>query len=57
LSENLNEDEGLSNLVISKVSTLCQDLVEEDDIPLGVDEHVELLKLVVRGKKTRQRSI
>jgi hypothetical protein len=52
VSESRSEEEGLS-----KVSTLCEDLVEEDDIPLGVEDHVVPLKSVVRGKKTRQRKV
>jgi hypothetical protein len=53
MDENLNREEGISNLVMSNVSTLCEDLVEDDDIPLDLDDHVEHLKLVVKEKKTR----
>jgi hypothetical protein len=52
--DKVSEEEGLSSLVMSKVSTLCEDLVEEDDIPLGVDDDIEPLKPIVRGRKTRQ---
>jgi hypothetical protein len=57
VSESRSEEEGLSSLMMSKVSTLCEDLVEEDDIPLGVEDHVVPLKSVVMGKKTRQRKV
>jgi hypothetical protein len=57
MSENVNEQEGLSSLVMSKVSTLCEDLVEEDDISLGLDDHVENIEPVMRAKKTRRRKI
>jgi hypothetical protein len=57
MSENVNEQEGLSSLVMSKVSTLCEDLVEEDDISLGLDDHVENIEPVMRETKTRQRKI
>jgi hypothetical protein len=55
--DNVSEEKGLSSLVMSKVSTLCEDLVEEDDIPLGVDDDIEPLKPIVRGRKTRQRKV
>jgi hypothetical protein len=50
-----SEEEDLSSLVMSKVSTLWEDLVEEDIIPLGVDDDIELLKPVVRARKPRQK--
>jgi hypothetical protein len=53
MDENLNREEGISNLVMSNVSTLCEDLVEDDDIPLDLDDHVEHLKPVVKEKKTK----
>jgi flagellar basal body-associated protein FliL len=39
--DKLSEEEGLSSFVMSKVSTLCEDLVEEDDILLGIDDDIE----------------
>jgi hypothetical protein len=53
MDENLNREDGISNLVMSNVSTLCEDLVEDDDIPLDLDDHVEHLKPVVKEKKTK----
>jgi hypothetical protein len=49
--------EGLETLVMSKVSTLCEDLVDEDDTTLDLDDHLEHLKPVVKVKKIRQRKI
>jgi hypothetical protein len=53
MDENLNREEGISNLVMSNVSSLCEDLVEDDDIPLDLDDHVEHLKPVVKENKTK----
>jgi hypothetical protein len=39
---------------MSKVSTLCEDLIEDEDIPLELDDHLEHLKSVIKGKMTRQ---
>jgi hypothetical protein len=50
-------DEGLETLVLSKVSNLCEDLCEEEDIPLDFDDHIEHLKPVVKVKKIRQRKV
>lgn len=55
MDENVNKEEGLSTLVMSKVSTLCEDLIEDDDIPLDLDDHLEHLKPVVKEKKTMPR--
>jgi hypothetical protein len=55
VDENMNKDEGPSTLLMSKVSTLCEDLVEDESIPLDFDDPVELLKPAIKGKKTRQR--
>jgi hypothetical protein len=52
-----NMKEGLETLVMSKVSTLCEDLVDEDDTTLDLDDHLEHLKPVVKVKKVRQRKI
>jgi hypothetical protein len=42
---------------LSKVSTLCEDLVEDDDIPLDFDDQLEHLKPVVKVKKVRHRKV
>jgi hypothetical protein len=55
VDENLNKKEGPSTLVMSKVSTLCEDLIEDDGIPLELDDHLEHIKPVVKEKRTRQR--
>jgi hypothetical protein len=55
--ENENKEEGLETLVLSKVSTLCEDLIEDEDIPLDFDDHLEHLKPLVKVKKTRQRKV
>jgi hypothetical protein len=61
LQNNLCEkdvaEEVLSSLVMSKVSNLCEDLVEEDDILLGLEDHVENIKPVMKVKKSRQRKV
>jgi hypothetical protein len=56
-NEYENMKEGLETLVLSKVSTLCEDLVDEDDTTLDLDDHLEHLKPVVKVKKIRQRKI
>jgi hypothetical protein len=57
MSEKDNDVEGLSSLVMSKVSNLCEDLVEEDAFSLGFDDHVELIEPIVKARKTRQRKV
>jgi hypothetical protein len=57
IDENVNKEEDPSTLVMSKVSTLCDDLVEDDCIPLDLDDHLEHLKPVIKEKKTRVRKI
>jgi hypothetical protein len=52
-----NMEEGLETLVLSKVSTLCEDLVDDDDIPLDLDDHLEHRKPVVKCKKIRQKKV
>jgi hypothetical protein len=52
-----NREEGLETLVLSKVSTLCEDLCEDDDIPLDLDDQLEHLKPVVKVKKNRQKKV
>jgi hypothetical protein len=56
-AEHMSKEHDLSTLVTSKVSTLCEDLVEEDDALLGVEEYAENLKPIVREKKIRQRKV
>jgi hypothetical protein len=56
-NDNENMKEGLETLVLSKVSNLSEDLVDEDDTTLGLDDHLEHLKPVVKVKKSRQRKI
>jgi hypothetical protein len=46
-NERENREEGLETLVLSKVSSLCED----DDIPLDFDDQLEHLKPVVKEKK------
>jgi molecular chaperone GrpE (heat shock protein) len=53
--ENLDKDEGPSTLVMSKVSTLCEDLVDDESFPLDLDDHLDHLKQGIKEKKTRQR--
>jgi hypothetical protein len=38
VDDNLNRDEGPSTLVMSKVSTLCEDLIEDESIPFDLDD-------------------
>jgi hypothetical protein len=57
VDEYVNKEEDPSTLVMSKVSTLCEDLVEDDCIPLDFDDHLEHLNPVVKVKKTRVRKI
>jgi hypothetical protein len=47
----------LETLVLSKVSTLCEDLMEDDDISLDFEDHLDHIKPVVKVKKTRQRKV
>jgi hypothetical protein len=56
-NDNENMKEGLETFVLSKVSNLCQDLVDEDDTNFELDDHIEHLKPVVKVKKNRQRKI
>jgi hypothetical protein len=56
-NDNENMKEGLETFVLSKVSNLCEDLVDEDDTNFELDDHIEHLKPVVKVKKNRQRKI
>jgi hypothetical protein len=56
-SEIENKEEGLETLVLSKVSTLCEDLIDDDDTTLDFDDQLEHLKPVVKVKKIRQRKV
>ncbi|KAK1661842.1 hypothetical protein QYE76_050001 [Lolium multiflorum] len=47
-SEMETMEDGQETLVLSKVSTLCEDLIDDDDIPLDLDDHLEHLKPVVK---------
>jgi hypothetical protein len=52
VQENVNREEDPSTLVImSKVSTLCEDLIEDDSIPLDLDDRLEHLDPEVNEKK------
>jgi hypothetical protein len=55
VDEILNKEEGPSTLVMSKVSTLCEDLIEDDGIPLELDDQLEHLKPVVKEKELGRR--
>jgi hypothetical protein len=57
VNENVNKEEGSSTIVMSKVSTLCEDLIEDDGIPLDLDDHLGHLKPVVKEKKTRTKKV
>jgi hypothetical protein len=55
VDENVGMNEGPSTLVISKVSNLCEDLVDDESFPLELDDQLEHLKQDIKRKKTRQR--
>jgi hypothetical protein len=57
IDEYVNKQEDPSTLVMSKVSTLCDDLVEDDCIQLDLDDHLEHVNPVIKEKKTRVRKI
>jgi hypothetical protein len=57
VDDNLYKDEGPSTLVMSKVSTLCEDLIEDESVPIDFDDQLEHLKPVIKVKKTRQRKV
>jgi hypothetical protein len=50
-------EEGLETLVLSRVSNLCEDLIDDDVTSLDLDDQIEHLKPVVKVKKMRQRKI
>jgi hypothetical protein len=50
-------EEGLTSLVISKVSNLCEESVEEDDNWSGLEEHLEHIEPAMKVKKIRQRKV
>jgi hypothetical protein len=54
---HIHMEEGSSTLVMSKVSTLCEDLIEDDGILLDLDDHFGHLKPVVKEKKTRTKKV
>lgn len=54
IDDSLNRDEGHSALVMSKVSTLCEDLVEDDEIPVELDDICDHPAPILKEKKTRQ---
>jgi hypothetical protein len=55
VDDYVSREDDPSTLVMSKVSTLCEDLVEDDGIPLDLDDHLERLDSVAKVKKTRVR--
>jgi hypothetical protein len=55
VDDYVSREDDPSTLVMSKVSTLCEDLVEDDGIPLDLDDHLEHLDSVVKVKKNRVR--
>jgi hypothetical protein len=55
--ETENMEEGLKTFVLSRVSNLCEDLIDDDVTSLDLDDQIEHLKPVVKVKKTRQRKI
>jgi hypothetical protein len=57
IDEYINKEEDPSTLVMSKVSSLCNDLVEDDCIPLDLDDNLAQLDPVIKEKKTRVRKI
>jgi hypothetical protein len=54
VEENVNREDDPSTLVMSKVSTLCEDLIEDDGIPLDLDGYLEHLDPVVNKKKASE---
>ncbi|KAK1602601.1 hypothetical protein QYE76_016870 [Lolium multiflorum] len=52
-----NLEEGMDTLVLSKVSTLCEDLIDDEDNTIDLDDHLDHLKPVVKVKKNRQRKV
>jgi hypothetical protein len=44
MEENVNKEEGASTLVMSEVSTSCEDLIENEGIPLDLDDQLKHLK-------------
>jgi hypothetical protein len=52
-----NREEGLESLVLLKVSTLCEDLMDDEDIPMDFDDQLENLRPVIKVKKIRQRKV
>lgn len=57
IDEYINKEDDPTTLVMSKVSTLCNDLAEDDCIPLVLDDHLEHLDPVIKEKMTRVRKI
>jgi hypothetical protein len=49
-TENENKEEGLETLVLSKVSTLCEDLIDDDETSLDFEDHLDHIKPVVKVK-------
>jgi hypothetical protein len=50
-------DEGPSSLIMSKVSTLCEDLVDEEENQDVLDDQLDLPMPIIKERKTRQRKV
>jgi hypothetical protein len=55
--DNMDTDTGLSSLVVSNVSNLCEDLIEEDEVHTDWDVLLDNSTSIVKEKKTRQRKV
>jgi hypothetical protein len=61
LEKNINDtvdmDTGPSNLLVSKVSSLCEDLVDDENDFDGDDELVDMPLPNIKEKKIRQKKV
>jgi hypothetical protein len=57
MDENVNKEYDKSTLVMSEVSTLCEDLIQDESIPLDLDDHLEHLKPVLKEIKASARKV
>jgi hypothetical protein len=57
INESLGKDDGPSNLLMTNVSNLCEDLVEDEFDDLDLNDLIANPLPPVKEKKTRQRKI
>jgi hypothetical protein len=57
MNETTLKEDGASSLVVSRVSNLCEDLIEDDEAHVVADDLWKRPVPIVKEKRTRQRKV